>query len=225
MDRVRTRRGVRETYDRIAAHFAETRTRAWSDVTTFLERVDARDSTGRTCEVGLDVGCGNGRHAAPLADRVERVVGIDASRTALAAARTRAVERGYDDRLDLLQGDAVTLPIASNTVDLALYIATIHHLPDRETRIASLDDLARTLAPGGRGLVSAWSVTHDRFDRERGFDTTVDWTLPDGETVPRYYHIYDPEEFRRDLEASALSVDRTFVSRGNCYGEVRRPDS
>lgn len=225
MDRSRTRREMRETYDRIAPHFAKTRAHAWSDVTAFLERVDESDSARGAYEVGLDVGCGNGRHAARLAERATRVLGVDASQAVLAQARKRAVEQGYNDRLALLQGDAAALPIASHTIDLVLYVATIHHLPDRETRVGSLDELARVLAPGGLGLVSAWSVTHDRFDRERGFDTDVDWTLPDGETVPRYYHIYDPEEFRRDLEASALYVDRTFVSQGNCYGEVCPPDS
>jgi hypothetical protein len=76
------------------------------------------------------------------------------------------------------------------------------------------------LTAGGGALVGVWSTTHDRFDAESGFDTTVDWTLPDGETVPRYYHVYDPDEFARDLAESALVVEQTFVASGNCYGVV-----
>ncbi|ERH11464.1 MAG: hypothetical protein J07HB67_00471, partial [halophilic archaeon J07HB67] len=56
--------------------------------------------------------------------------------------------------------------------------------------------------------------------RETGFDTTVDWTLPGGETVPRFYHVYDPAEFRADLRQSALTVVSTRVSSGNCYAVV-----
>ena len=209
---------MRETYDRIAAHFSQTRAHPWDDVTDFL---DGSDDGG---EVGLDVGCGNGRHARSLAERTERVLGVDASVAVLREAERRAIVGGYDDVLSVLQGDAARLPVATDSVALALSIATIHHLPDRETRIASLDELARVLASGARGLVSVWSVTHDRFDRTTGFDTTIDWTLPDGETVPRYYHIYDLAEFDSDLAASALCVERTYLSQGNCFAAVRAPE-
>jgi len=94
-------------------------------------------------------------------------------------------------------------------VDLAVYVATLHHLPTRESRIASLDELARVLSPRAAALVSAWSTEHDRFDADEGFDTTVDWTLPGGETVPRFYHVYDPAEFRAQTSMRARSPSRT----------------
>jgi ubiquinone/menaquinone biosynthesis C-methylase UbiE len=215
MDRVRSRRGVRETYDRIATHFARTRAYAWDDVTDFIEGIEGH--------LGLDVGCGNGRHAGPLAERTDRVLGVDVSREVLNEAHRRAIEGDYTDSFSLVQADAADLPLGADSIDVALSIATIHHLPDRDTRIESLDELARVLAPGGRALLSVWSVTHDRFDRSEGFDTVIDWTLPDDETVPRYYHIYDPTEFDRDLAESALAVDRTYTSHGNCFGEVSVP--
>ena len=70
--------------------------------------------------------------------------------------------------------------------------------------------------------MSAWSTAHDRFDRAEGFDTTVDWTLPGGETVPRFYHVYDPDEFRADIAASDLTAEDVFLSSGNCYAVVRK---
>jgi tRNA (uracil-5-)-methyltransferase TRM9 len=206
-----TRRDVRETYDRIGGHFAKTRAHPWPAVECFVENTES-------VTVGLDLGCGNARHAVVLATRADQVVGIDASRTVLEAAHERREDDDFS--VALCQSDAMHLPLASRTVGLAVYIATIHHLPSRAARIDSLDELARVLAPGGRALVSAWSVTHDRFEADDGFDTTVDWTLPGGETVPRYYHIYDPTEFASDLQASALAVERVFDERGNCYGVV-----
>ena len=205
------RRAVRTTYDRIAPHFSETRAYPWPQITEFLD--------GRDGGVGLDLGCGNGRHAEPLADRCDRVVGLDLSRSLLAIADERAGERNVEAAW--LQGDAAAIPLRAGTVDLALYVAALHHLPSRDARRESLNDLARVLAAGGRALVSVWSVTHEKFDAETGFDTTVDWTLPDGKRVPRYYHIYDPEEFAADLDASALAVERTFTDGGNCFGVVR----
>lgn len=203
-------RTVRETYDLIASHFASTREHAWPEVEAFLE--------GREGRLALDLGCANGRHAQLLAERAQRVVGVDVSRGLLEEARTRSRERGFD--ADLVQGDAARIPIREGRVDLATYIATIHHLRGRETRVRSLDELARVLAPGGRALVSAWSTTHRKFDSEEGFDTTVEWTLPGGETVPRFYHIYAPEEFEADIEDSALSLESFELTSGNCYAVV-----
>lgn len=205
-----TRREVRETYERIAAHFARTRPRPWAEVERFLH--------GRTGTTGLDVGTGNGRHAELLAEGCRWVVGVDLSHEALAQAGRRARCRGFE--LELVAGEATAIPLRDRTVDLAVYVATIHHLPTRELRIESLDELARVLRPSGRAIVSAWSVTHARFDADAGFDTTVDWTLPDGEVVERFYHVYDAAEFARDVDDSALRRTSTFESRGNCYAVV-----
>ncbi|MGQ4554670.1 methyltransferase domain-containing protein [Halobellus sp. GM3] len=246
---------VRETYDRIAEHFASTREYPWPEVRAFLgdgrsgasgddsaahaeADIDAEAAAvlgggaapalrGRTdspaggrARVGLDLGCGNGRHAELLADRVERVVGIDVSGGLLQTARKRALQRGFDESLRLVQSDAAALPLRDGAVDVAVYVATLHHLRSRERRVASLSELARVLAPDGRALVSVWSTAHDRFDATAGFDTTVEWTLPGGERVPRFYHVYDPEEFASDLAASELSTVGTTVSSGNCYAVV-----
>jgi len=200
------------TYDRIADHFAATREYAWPEVTAFLE--------DRTADRALDVGCGNGRHTELLADRARLAVGIDLSRGLLDTAVERARDRGFADATAFIHGDAAHLPIATASVDLATYVATLHHLSPRATRVASLSELARVLNPDGAALVSVWSTAHDRFDRDTGFDTTVDWTLPGGDTVPRYYHIYDPDEFAADLAASDLVVEDVTVSSGNCYAVV-----
>ncbi|MFC5973077.1 class I SAM-dependent methyltransferase [Halomarina salina] len=213
------RSSVRETYDRIAEHFSQTREHPWPEVREFCESASTPDDSG----TALDLGCGNGRHAELLAERVDRVVGVDASTELLRVARDRAVDRGYSDALSLVAGDAARIPLAADSADLGVYVAALHHLPTRESRRASLDDLARVLVPGGRALVSVWAVTHSKFDRESGFDTTVDWTLPGGETVGRFYHVYDLAEFEADCAASALGVERIYESEGNCYAVVTGP--
>lgn len=205
---------VHEVYDRIAEHFAATRATPWPEVASFLAD---RGPVARA----VDVGCGNGRHSELLAERADRVVGVDASGELLAVARADAAEAGYGDALALVRGDAGALPLADAVADLGLYVATLHHLRPRVRRRASLDEFARVLGPDGVGLVSVWSVTHDRFDAAEGFDTTVPWTLPDGERLARFYHIYDPAELRADLDASACRAVDRFESSGNCYAVVR----
>ena len=206
---------VRDVYDDIADHFSKTREYAWPEVEEFLD--------GQNGHCGLDVGCGNGRHTELLAARVDRAVGVDVSGGLLASARERMAERGWSGAL--AQADAAALPFTADTFDVGIYVATLHHLPTRQRRRQSLDELARVLRDGGRGLVSAWSTAHDRFDAsagaETGFDTTVDWTLPGGQTVPRFYHIYAPAEFEADLAASGLTIENSRISSGNCYATVR----
>lgn len=210
MDGTDDRAGVRETYERIGAHFAATREYPWPEVESFC--------ADRRAACALDVGCGNGRHTELLAERADRAVGLDVSGALLSIAKKRVPSAAF------LQGDATALPLERDSVGLAVYVATLHHVPGRELRRRSLDELARVLEPDGSAIVSAWSTAHDRFEADehgaRGFDTEIDWTLPGGETVPRYYHIYAPRSFDADLEASALSVDRSFVSSGNCYAVV-----
>lgn len=217
----RSRSQMQAVYDEIASHFSKTRAYPWPEVEAFVGDVDDRANAP---VVGLDVGCGNGRHAALLAAVVDRVVALDVSRDLLAEARTKMVEDNW--RAHLVQGDAASLPLETDCVDLAVYVATLHHLPERETRVESLAELRRVLTTSGRALVSAWSTAHDRFDvdsgTQDGFDTTIDWTLPGGKTVPRFYHIYAPAEFEEDLRASGLTVEDVFVSSGNCYAVVRR---
>ena len=205
---------LRAVYDRIATHFAQTREYAWPEVESFI--TDEVDRSG--LDRALDLGCGNGRHAQALAEAGADVVGLDVSQGLLAEARERATERGFD--ADLVHGDAGRLPFVSDVFSQVVYVATLHHLPTREARRASLSEVGRVLAPDGRALVSAWSTAHDRFEATEGFDTTVDWTLPGGKRVGRFYHIYDAEEFHEDLDAADVRVVDCRVSSGNCYAVV-----
>lgn len=208
-----SKQSVRATYDRIGRHFAQTRVTPWPEVEEFL--------AGRTARRAVDIGCGNGRHSELLASLADRVLALDASQTMLETARERLSSAS---NAELLAGDATALPLDCSTIDLALYVATLHHLPRATDRAESLVELERILRPDGTALVSAWSTTHDRFEEGAGFDTTVDWTMPDGSIVDRFYHIVDPNEFATLLEESPLSVTRIWTSSGNCYATVRATD-
>lgn len=229
LDQHRQAGQVQSVYDEIASHFSKTRAYPWPEVEAFLDRCDSVEDGRRR---GLDIGCGNGRHTAPLAKIVDRAIGLDLSRELLHEARGamqggRAQNAPPDSphagnwRATMVQGDARAFPIASDAIDVALYVATVHHLSNREARVESLRELCRVLAPDGVALVSAWSTEHERFaGKDEGFDTTIDWTLPGGETVPRFYHIYAPSEFEVDLQQAGFSIVSLEVSSGNCYATV-----
>jgi ubiquinone/menaquinone biosynthesis C-methylase UbiE len=93
----------------------------------------------------LDAACGTGRHAAFLAARGHRVVGIDATAAMLAVARA-AVPRG-----DFRLGDLGRLPADPASADLVLCTLALTHVADLGPPIA---ELARVARPGARVVVS-----------------------------------------------------------------------
>jgi len=211
---------VQAVYDHIADHFASTRAYAWPEVESFVTAIADNEGLDRA----LDIGCANGRHTELLAEYGADAIGVDVSRGLLSAAATRQHDHGF--AADLVQGDAAHLPFADDTFSAVVYVATLHHLRPESTRRESLAELGRVLGSGGLALISAWSTTHDRFDAETAIDTTVEWTLPGGETVDRYYHIYDLNAFRAALNAvDTIKPLVVTVSSGNCYAIVTTADS
>jgi SAM-dependent methyltransferase len=92
----------------------------------------------------LDVPCGTGRIAVPLAERGFLVSGLDISETVLAHARAAAPE------LDLRQGDMRELPWPDGSFDAALNLWTAFgYFESQQEDERVLAEVARVLAPGG----------------------------------------------------------------------------
>jgi SAM-dependent methyltransferase len=98
----------------------------------------------------LDAGCGNGRHVVPLARAGYRVVGLDSSRTLLAAARRAA--RGAR-RSRFVYGSYTRLPFEPGTFDTVLCLGTALGYLGEEADRAALREFRRVLAPGGRLVI------------------------------------------------------------------------
>jgi SAM-dependent methyltransferase len=97
----------------------------------------------------LDVPCGYGRHAIPLARAGYRVVGVDRSRTLLTEARRRA----GDGPPELVEADYRELPFADESFDAALNLFTsLGYLGDEEDAKV-LDQIRRVLRPDGRLVI------------------------------------------------------------------------
>jgi ubiquinone/menaquinone biosynthesis C-methylase UbiE len=96
----------------------------------------------------LDFGCGSGENCVVLARRGARAIGVDISESLIRVARKRLVVNGLDGAVDFVAGSAHDLPIASNSVDLVLGIAVLHHL-DLD---ASAREVHRVLKSNGRAI-------------------------------------------------------------------------
>jgi len=96
----------------------------------------------------LDVGCGPATITADLADRVTpgRVVGLDAASGALEAARATLAERDLPARVELTDGDVMSLPFDDGTFDVAHAHQVLQHLSDP---VGALTEMRRVARPGG----------------------------------------------------------------------------
>lgn len=94
-----------------------------------------------------DLGCGTGELAASLAPFVARVIGVDASKPMLAAARRRLEDA---ENVELRAGELEALPIADGELDAAVLFLVLHHVVEPGPALA---EVARVLKPGGRVLV------------------------------------------------------------------------
>lgn len=105
--------------------------------------------------VVADLGCGTGTVAAALAPHVGRVIGVDGSDEMLAAARQRVKDL---PNVDLERGVLEALPLGDGSVDAAVMMLVLHHLP---APVSALAEAARVLKQGGRLLIVDM-LPHDR---------------------------------------------------------------
>lgn len=107
-----------------------------------------RPLAGKTA---LDVGCGAGLLAEPLARLGAKVTAIDAAEPLIAAARAHADGQGLD--IDYRVGEVAALP---GTFDLVTSMEVIEHVADPDAFIGAL---AARLAPGGLMILSTPNKT------------------------------------------------------------------
>lgn len=112
----------------------------------------------------LDVGCGTGATLQAVSD-LGLAVGMDRSSDALRFCRQRGLR-------ELALADAVSLPVASESVEVVLALDLLEHIPDDA---AACREFARALKPGGLLVVTVpacpwlWSEHDDALDHLRRY--------------------------------------------------------
>ncbi|MBB5706362.1 bifunctional 2-polyprenyl-6-hydroxyphenol methylase/3-demethylubiquinol 3-O-methyltransferase UbiG [Sphingopyxis panaciterrulae] len=164
---------------------------------------DARERQPLTGKRALDVGCGAGLLAEPLARLGAAVTGVDAAPENIAAARSHAAGQGL--AISYHAGELAALPPA--TFDLVTSMEVVEHVADPSAFVA---ELAARLAPGGLMILS----TPNRTALSKLL--LVEAAERVG-AVPRGTHDWDrflkPEELTDLLEGAGLeAIDRTGLS-------------
>jgi SAM-dependent methyltransferase len=106
----------------------------------------------------LDVGCGNGAFTELVAARCAPATldGIDPSVEQLAFARTRRTLQGATFQ----QADAMALPFADDSFDLAVMPLVIFFVPEPARGVA---EMVRVVSPGGMVAAYAWDMEGGGF--------------------------------------------------------------
>jgi SAM-dependent methyltransferase len=143
----------------------------------------------------LDVGCGTGQLGAAIASEGFDVFGVDLSPSMVAKAR----ERGL---VGTFAAITTALPFADASFDLALTVATLHHLETPARVAATVHEMGRIVKQGGFVVLwdhnpanPYWPILMKRVPQDSG----------DERLVPR-------SELLRDTRAAGLDVHRVFRS-------------
>ena len=163
-------------------------------------------------EAVLDIGCGDGRATAMIAERLPdgSALGVDSSPSMIAKAREQFPPPGGGRRAGpanlifrLLDARALDLPPA---FDVAFSTAALHWIPDHE---AILRGVRAALLPGGRllfqmggrgNITEALAVMEEVMGRPR-------WRSYFAGFVPPH-HFFGPEEYEVWLPAAGLALTR-----------------
>jgi len=109
--------------------------------------------SGNHYQHAVDIGGGFGRLSAVLIDYADQVTLVDPSTQQLDLSREIFPGHPFEREL----AEAAKLPFDDGSIDLAIMVRVLHHLPDPENELA---ELARVLRPGGHAVVEAANSAH-----------------------------------------------------------------
>jgi 2-polyprenyl-6-hydroxyphenyl methylase/3-demethylubiquinone-9 3-methyltransferase len=169
---------------------------------------DAESLKPLTGKRALDVGCGAGLLAEPLARLGAEVTGVDAAEETIAVARAHAAGAGL--AIDYRCGELAALGLAR--FDLVTAMEVLEHVADKAAFVA---ELAAHLAPGGLMVLS----TPNRTARSRMLMVGLAEMVG---AVPRGTHDWGdfvtPDELRELLGGPGLAMG---VPRGLAFSPVK----
>lgn len=205
---------VIKDYDEIAEEFDNTRNHSWKEFEIFLKYIE------KDMKIA-DLGCGNGRFYDFLQKKRKiSYTGIDNSKELLSLAKRKFKN---DTTPKFLEGDLLKTNLKTNSIDLITAIASFHHLPGKDTRKKSLQEMHRILKEKGIFIISVWNLFQNKYKKyiwkarlkhilSLGKYDWRDTLIPWGKTnVHRYYYAFKRKELQQLLEIHGFKVLETII--------------
>ncbi|MBD0844183.1 class I SAM-dependent methyltransferase [Streptomyces sp. TRM68416] len=130
----------------------------------------------RNTHTVVDLGCGDGRNLAALADAGFNALGVDIAPTGLAHARRVIKQRSF-----LLRADATKLPLIDASVDAVTCFDVFGQIQDPSHLIA---EARRIVAPGGLFVTNAFTLEDGTYGEG---DEIAPHTFAYKDTLFRFY--------------------------------------
>jgi SAM-dependent methyltransferase len=159
----------------------------------------------------LDLACGQGRHAIPLAERGFAVTGYDLSEALLSRARADAAARGVE--LRWVRGDMRALSFQAEFDAVINVFTAFGYFADEADDVEALRCVRRALVPGGRFLLE----TLHRDALLARFQPHLEYTTSNGARVVRDY-VFD---LARDVIEDRVALVRPDGSRAQYTSTLR----
>ena len=219
---------VHDNYREIAAQFDVTRKKyIWPELEKVLSDLRDGDSI-------LDVGCGNGRLIENLKNKSVTYLGVDNSEELIKLASINYPDKNFKV-LDILK-----LETLNQKFDLVISVAVLHHLPSKDLRLQSLEQLKLVCAPQGRIIFSVWRLWDNkkyqkylfkniwqkitfRSDLDFG-DLLFPWKNNKGEAVSeRYYHAFTKSGLKKLLRLAGFKNFKLYSDKHNYWVVIDTP--
>ena len=176
----------------------------------------------------VELACGTGRIAVPLARAGLRVIGVDGSAAMLEVARERAANAGVEALLDLRLGDLRRPPVDERVPLVLVPFRSLLHMTTEHDRELALGAARELLLPRGRLVFDVFApssedieATHGRWlEREPGIFERADWdegertltlSVRRGEEASTMVLAWlSPIEWRRLLDRAGFEVEALY---------------
>lgn len=172
----------------------------------------------------LDLGCGDGTTAVPLAERGAEVLGVDIAENLVTAGNRRAAEQGLE-RLTFRHGDACQLEgVDDDSFDLTLSVFGAMFAP-KPLEVAQ--EMVRVTKPGGRIVMGNWIPNDPTSFVSQLLKISSSFTPPppEGFVSPMLWGVesHVVERFERaGVSAERVSMERdTFTFSSDEHGPVQ----
>lgn len=163
----------------------------------FVDNISKEDSV-------LDIGCGIGANAYDIAQKANKVIGIDFCKKNIEFAK-----KNYQaENIEYILGDA-TKDLDDRKFDVIVMSNVLEHIKDRDTLLKSVRDLAPKILIRVPMIDRDWLVL---YKKEKG----IEWRLDD-----THYIEYTMEDFEAEMKEAGLYVENYSVKFGEIWAIVK----
>ena len=187
-------------WNEIAEPWKTFRVNPLEEVKEFLQNSKPEDKI-------LDLGCGSGRN---FIKNKSQWYALDFSKNMLDYAEQHAKQLNID--IKTINSDISKIPCQDNFFDYALFIASLHCIPEKQNRQKTLNELYRTLKPRSKALITVWDKNQEEFKnknqeefKNKNQEEIIPWTK-NNKKYPRYYYLYEKQEFIDLLKKTGFKI-------------------